>query len=168
MNRRDTKAEVTALFAKLRSRIPGLVLRTSLITGLPYEDKAAFEELCEFLREVHIERAGVFPFSPEEGTKAAQMDHVDIEEAKRRAELAVDVQSDIIDDYNESVLGTQREVLCEGFDSQARMFFGRSYAESPDIDGRIYFTAEEEVAPGTFVNVCLTGTMDGELTGEMV
>ena len=168
MNRRDTKASLTTMLAKLRQRIPGLVLRTSLITGLPYEDEAAFEELCEFLREVRIERAGVFPFSPEEGTKAAQMDHVDTEEAKRRAELAVDVQSDIIDDYNESVLGTQREVLCEGFDSQAQMFFGRSYAESPDIDGRIYFTAEEEIAPGTFVNVRLTGTMDGELTGEMV
>ena len=168
MNRRDTKAEVTALFAKLRSRIPGLVLRTSLITGLPYEDEAAFEELCEFLRETRIERAGVFPFSPEEGTKAAQMDHVDTEEAKRRAELLVDVQSDIIDEYNESVLGSEREVLCEGFDPQAQMFFGRSYAESTDIDGRIWFTADEEVAPGTFVNVRLTDTMDGELVGEMV
>ena len=167
MNRRGDKAELLALFRKLRARIPGLVLRTSLITGLPYEDEAAFEELCEFLREVRIERAGVFPFSPEEGTRAALMEHVDTEEAKRRAELAVDVQSDIIDDYNESVLGTEREVLCEGFDGQAQMFFGRSYAESPDIDGRIYFTADGEVSPGTFVNVRLTGTMDGELVGEM-
>lgn len=96
------------------------------------------------------------------------MDHVDTEEARRRAELVVDVQSDIIDAYNESVLGTEREVLCEGFDPQAQMFFGRSYAESPDIDGRIYFTAEEEVEPGTFVTVRLTDTMDGELTGEQV
>ena len=167
MNRRDTKASLTEMFGKLRARVPGLVLRTSIITGLPYEDEAALEELCAFLRQTHIERAGVFPFSPEEGTRAAQMDHVDTEEARRRAELVVDVQSDIIDDYNESVLGTEREVLCEGFDGQAQMFFGRSYAESPDIDGRIYFTAEEEVAPGTFVNVRLTGTMDGELTGEM-
>ena len=167
MNRRDTKASLTEMFGKLRARIPGLVLRTSIITGLPYEDEAALEELCAFLRQTHIERAGVFPFSPEEGTRAALMDHVDTEEARRRAELVVDVQSDIIDDYNESVLGTEREVLCEGFDGQAQMFFGRSYAESPDIDGRIYFTAEEEVAPGTFVNVRLTGTMDGELTGEM-
>ena len=168
MNRRDTKASLTEMLGKLRDRIPGLVLRTSIITGLPYEDEAAFEELCQFLRETRIERAGVFPFSPEDGTKAALMDHVDTEEARRRAELVVDVQSDIIDEYNESVLGTEREVLCEGFDSQAQMFFGRSYAESPDIDGRIYFTADGEVAPGTFVEVRLTGTMDGELTGEMV
>ena len=168
MNRRDTKASLLALFDKLRERIPGLILRTSLIAGLPGEGEEEFEELCEFLRDVEIERAGVFPYSPEEGTKAAKMERVDTEEAKRRAELAVDVQSDIIDAYNESVLGEEREVLCEGFDSQAQMFFGRSYAESPEIDGRIYFTADEEVAPGTFVMVRFTDTMDGELTGEMV
>ena len=151
-----------------KRKIPGLVLRTSLITGLPYEDDAAFEELCDFLREVKIERAGVFTFSPEEGTKAALMDHVDTEEARRRAELVVDVQSDIIDAYNDSILGEEREVLCEGYDSQAQMFYGRSYAESPDIDGRIWFTADSEITPGSFVNVRLTGIMDGETTGEMV
>lgn len=168
MNRRDTKAELLGLLKKLREKVPGLVLRTSLITGLPYEDDAAFEELCDFLREVRIERAGVFPFSPEDGTKAALMEHVDMEEAQRRAELAVDVQSDIIDAYNDSILGEEREVLCEGYDSQAQMFYGRSYAESPDIDGRIWFTADSKIAPGSFVNVRLTGTMDGETTGELV
>ena len=168
MERRDTKASLYEMLNKLRTKIPGLVLRTSLITGLPYEDEAAFEELCEFLREVKIERAGVFPFSPEEGTRAFKMDHVDTEEAVRRAELAVDVQSDVIDQYNESILGEEREVLCEGFDGQAQMCFGRSYAESPDIDGRIYFTSDEKIEPGTFVQVRLTGTMDGEITGELV
>ena len=166
MNRRDTKESIRSLFRTLRRRIPGLVLRTSLIAGLPGEGEEEFEELCEFLREQKIERAGVFPFSPEEGTRAAQMDHADAGEAARRAELAVDVQSDVIDEYNESVLGTEREVLCEGFDGQ--MFFGRSYAESPEIDGRIWFDAGEEPAPGDFVTVRLTGVMDGELTGERV
>ena len=168
MNRRDTKAELLALFAKLRARIPGLVLRTSLISGLPYETPEAFEELCDFLREVRIERAGVFPFSPEDGTPAAKMDHVPMEEALRRKELLEDVQSDIIDAYNDACLGGVREVLCEGFDAQAQMYVGRSYAESPGIDGGIYFTAEADAAPGAFVNVRLTGTMDGELTGEAV
>ena len=168
MNRRDTKAELLTLFGKLRERIPGLVLRTSLITGLPGEGEEELAELCDFLREVRIERAGVFPFSPEDGTKAAKMEHVDFEEAQRRAEIVVDVQSDIIDAYNESVLGSVREILCEGFDPQAQMFYGRSYAESPDIDGRVWFTAEKEVPAGTFVPVRLTGTMDGELTGETV
>lgn len=165
MNRRDTKESLLELLSKLREKIPGLVLRTSLIAGLPYEDEDAFEELCQFLREVKIERAGVFPFSPEDGTKAALMEHVDFEEAQRRAELAVDVQSDIIDAYNESVMGDEREVLCEGFDVQSQMFYGRSYAESPEIDGRIYFSADEEIASGTFVIVQLTDTMDGELVG---
>ena len=165
MNRRDTKAELLELLSALRQRIPGLVLRTSLIAGLPYEDDAAFEELCAFLREVKIERAGVFPFSPEEGTPAAKMDHVSEEEALRRAELIVDVQSGIMDEYNDSVLGSEREVLCEGFDSQSQMYVGRSYSESPEIDGRIYFTSDNDPQPGTFVRVLLTGVLDGELTG---
>ena len=168
MNRRDTKAELLALFQKLRERIPGLVLRTSLITGLPYEDEDAFNELCEFLRQVRIERAGVFPYSPEEGTPAAKMgNRVDTAEAERRAELVVDVQSDIMDDFNESRLGETVEVLCDGFDGQSMCYVGRSYAESPDIDGRIYFTADREIDPGRFVMVRITGTMDGELTGEL-
>ena len=167
MNRRDTKESLLALFRRLREAIPGLVLRTSVITGLPGEGGAEFEELCQFLREVKIERAGVFPFSPEEGTRAAQMDYPDSETAGRRAELAVDVQSDIIDQYNETLLGETREVLCEGFDGQAQMYFGRTYAESPDIDGRVYFTAGEEVPAGSFVQVRFTGVMDGELTGEL-
>ena len=168
MNRRGDKAELLALFHKLRVRIPGLVLRTSLITGLPYEDEAAFEELCEFLQEVRIERAGVFPYSPEEGTPAAKMlNRVDTAEAERRAELVVDVQSRIMDDFNDSRMGTVLEVLCDGFDEQAMQFVGRSYAESPDIDGCIYFTADHEVEAGEFVPVRITGTMDGDLTGEL-
>ncbi len=168
MRRRDTKEGLLALFRKLRERIPGLVLRTSLITGLPGEDEAAFDELCEFLREVRIERAGVFPYSPEEGTAAAEMsDRVDTEEAERRAELVRDVQSDIIDEFNESRMGKSVEVLCDGFDSQAVCYVGRSYAESPDVDGVIYFTAEKEIDAGRFVTVRITGTMDGEITGEL-
>ena len=168
MNRRNTKQELLELFYTLRGRIEGLVLRTSLITGLPYEDEAAFDELCRFLREVEIERAGVFPYSPEEGTRAALMENrVDTAEAERRAELVVDVQSRIMDDFNESRMGDVTEVLCEGWDAQAMSYAGRSWAESPDIDGRIYFTAQREVKDGEFVPVRITGTMDGELTGEL-
>ena len=168
MNRRNTKEELLELFYTLRGRIDGLVLRTSLITGLPYEDEAAFDELCSFLREVQIERAGVFPYSPEEGTRAALMpNRVDTAEAERRAELVVDVQSRIMDDFNESRMGEVTEVLCEGWDAQAMSYAGRSWAESPDIDGRIYFTAEREVGEGEFVPVRITGSMDGELTGEL-
>ena len=166
MNRRDTKESIRKVFRDLRERIPGLVLRTSIIAGLPGEGEKEFEELCDFLREEKIERAGVFPFSPEEGTKAAKMEHVPMEEAQRRTELLVDVQSRIIDEYNESVLGDVREVLCEGWSEEAQSFVGRSYAESVDIDGKIYFASYREIMAGEFVNVRLTGTMDGELTGE--
>ena len=110
----------------------------------------------------------MFPYSPEEGTAAERMERVSTEEAQRRAELLVDVQSRIMDDFNESMLGETVEVLCEGFDGQAMCYAGRSFAESPDIDGRIYFSADREIAAGEFVPVRLTGTMDGEVTGEAV
>ncbi|MBQ9392766.1 MAG: 30S ribosomal protein S12 methylthiotransferase RimO [Oscillospiraceae bacterium] len=167
MRRRETKEGLLALFAKLRARIPGLVLRTSLITGLPYEDEAAFEELCAFLRQVGIERAGVFPYSPEEGTPAAEMEpRVDEEEAARRAGLVEELQSRVMDAFNDARLGDVTEVLCEGYDAQAACYVGRSYAESPEIDGRIYFTSSCPVEAGEFVPVRLTGTMDGDMTGE--
>ena len=168
MNRRETKAGLLELFAKIRSKIPGVVLRTSLITGLPYEDEAAFEELCEFLREVKLPRVGAFAYSPEEGTPAAEMgNRVDEEEAKRRAELVADIQSEIMDEFNENRLGDVVEVLCDGFDDDAMCLAGRTYAESPGIDGCVFFSAEREVQPGELVQVRITGTMDGDLTGEL-
>ncbi len=112
MNRRSTKAEIIALLNKLRQRLPGLVLRTSLICGLPGEGEAEFEELCEFLQDAGIERAGIFQFSPEEGTPAAAMDNqVEPEVAARRVELLVELQSRVMDAYNESRLGETLEVL---------------------------------------------------------
>ena len=168
MCRRSTKAEILALLAKLRDRLPGLVLRTSLICGLPGEGGAEFEELCHFLREQRIQRAGVFQFSPEEGTLAAAMEgQVDPDTAARRVELVVDLQSRVMDEYNEERLGTVMEVLCEGFDSAEGCYTGRTYADSPDIDGRVLFTAAGVIPAGTFVNVRITGMSDGDLTGEI-
>ena len=168
MNRRSTKAEIIALLNKLRQRLPGLVLRTSLICGLPGEGEAEFEELCEFLQDAGIERAGIFQFSPEEGTPAAVMEHqVEPETAARRVELLVELQSRVMDAYNESRLGETLEVLCEGFDPEMGCYAGRSYADSPDVDGRVFFTAAGLVPAGTFVNVRITGTSDGDLTGEI-
>lgn len=167
MRRRETKAGLLDLFARIRRRIPDIVLRTSIITGLPFEDEAAFDELCAFLREVQIQRAGAFPFSPEEGTPAAEMpNRVDGDEAARRAELVMDVQSDVMDAFNESRLGTVVTVLCDGWDEEAQSFVGRSYAESPGIDGVIYFDAPD-AHPGDMLPVRITGVMDGDLTGEV-
>lgn len=165
MCRRGDSGQIRALLDRLRRRIPGLVLRTSLITGLPGEGEAEFEELCEFVREAKIQRTGVFAFSPEEGTPAYHMDFVDEETAQRRAELIMDIQSEIMDDYNASRIGTVEKVLVEGFDGI--YYYGRSYAESPDIDGRILFRAED--APiNDFVTVRITDCEDGEPIGERI
>ena len=120
MRRRTTRAELEDLFAKLRAAMPDVVIRTSLICGLPGEGEEEFEELCAFLREQKLQRVGVFQFSPEEGTLAAVMENqVEPETAARRVELVVDLQSRIMDEYNEQRLGTCMEVLCEGFDGEA-------------------------------------------------
>ena len=168
MRRRSTKAEIETLFAKLRKAMPKVVIRTSLICGLPGEGEEEFEELCEFLKEQKIQRAGVFQFSPEEGTLAAAMENqVDSEVAARRVELVVDLQSRIMDEYNQERLGTCMEVLCEGFDANEGCFVGRTYADSVDIDGRVLFTAAGDVKAGEFVWVRITGMSDGDLTGEI-
>ena len=167
MNRRGSGDEIRALFRKLREKIPGLVLRTSLITGLPGEGEAEYEELCEFLREMRIERAGVFPYSPEEGTPAASMpDRAEEEVAQRRAELIMELQAEIMDDYNDNRVGETLRVFCEGFDEDAACMYGRTYADSPEIDGKVFFDGEAQ--HGEFVNILITGVMDGDLIGEIV
>jgi len=165
MHRRGTGEEIRALFRKLRERIPGLVLRTSLITGLPGEGEAEFEKLCDWLREERIERVGVFPYSPEEGTPAAEMpDRCDAETAQRRAEQIMELQSRIMEENDEARVGRTLKVLCTGLDGAYRV--GRSCADSPEVDGTVLFTGE--TAPGQFASVRITGTMDGALTGEEV
>ena len=158
MNRHGTSDDIRRLFKDLRQRIPGLVLRTSIIAGLPGEGEAEFEELCEFLREAKIERAGVFPFSPEEGTRAAKMEHVDFETAQRRAELIMQLQSEIMEEFCRSQVGKTLRVLCEGYDEEQKMFFGRSYADSPDIDGLVFFDGAG--CEGNIVDVNITAITD--------
>lgn len=158
MNRHGTSDDIRRLFKDLRQRIPGLVLRTSIIAGLPGEGEAEFEELCEFLREAKIERAGVFPFSPEEGTRAAKMEHVDFETAQRRAELIMQLQSEIMEEFCRSQVGKTLRVLCEGYDEEQKMFFGRSYADSPDIDGLVFFDGAS--CEGNIVDVKITAITD--------
>ena len=168
MRRRTNKAQLTELFAKLRAAMPDVVIRTSIICGLPGEGAEEFEELCDFLREAKLQRAGIFQYSREEGTLAAAMeDQVDDETAKRRVELLVDLQSRVMDGYNEDRLGSVMEVLCEGFDASAGCYAGRTYADSVDVDGKVFFTAAGVIPAGTFVNVRITGTSDGDLTGEI-
>jgi ribosomal protein S12 methylthiotransferase len=165
MHRRGSKAFLEQeLLPKLRSRIPGLVIRTSLITGLPGEGEAEFDELCDFLRRHRLERVGVFPFSPEEGTPAARMDYPDAEIAERRAGFVAELQSEIIDEYNERFFDRELEVLVDDWDGE--YYIGRTYADSPGIDGQVRFTSEQEHRPGDFVQVVILGAEDGEFIGR--
>lgn len=168
MNRRGNGEFLRKLFAKLRAKIPGLVLRTSIITGLPGEGEEEFDELCRFLKEQRLERVGAFPFSPEEGTPAAQMEHPDAEVAQQRAQLVEEIQSEIMDAYNSAMIGKELMVLVDGFDEENEQFYGRSYAESPDIDGRIWIATKEAISEGDFVTVHIDAAVDGELNGYLV
>ena len=165
MNRRGNNAWLRELFTKLRTRIPGLVLRTSVITGLPGEGEEEFDELCQFLKEHRLERVGAFAFSPEEGTPAAEMEHVDFDTAAQRAEMVEIIQSRIMDDYNEAMVGKVLEVLVDGYDEEFEQYFGRSYADSPDIDGRVWIASDEPLSEGQFVHVQIDGAVDGDLSG---
>ncbi len=167
MNRRGTRVELDALFARLRERIPGVVIRTSLITGLPGEDEAAFEELCDWLKCHKLERVGAFAFSPEEGTAAARMEYPPEEVAVHRAELVAQLQSRIMDDYNQMRQGQVLEVLCEGYEEESGLYVGRTYADSPEIDGHVFFDSAMPVRVGSFVSVRICGVRDGDLTGKV-
>ena len=168
MNRRGNGAFLRDLFGKLRERIPGLVIRTSLITGLPGEGEEEFLELCQFLRDMRLERVGAFPFSPEEGTTAAEMEHVDADTAMQRAQSVEMLQSEIMDAYNASMIGKELDVLIDGYDEEYEQFFGRTYADSPEIDGRVWIASQEPLHEGDFIRVCIDGCLDGDLTGYCI
>ena len=168
MNRRGNGEYLRWLFTELRNRIPGLVLRTSVITGLPGEGEEEFAELCAFLKEMKLERVGAFPFSPEDGTPAAQMDYPDNEVAQRRAQRIEEIQSAIMDEYNEAMIGKQLQVLVDGYDEEFEQYFGRTYADSPEIDGRVWIATEDDISEGDFVTVCIDGLIDGDLSGYIV
>ena len=168
MNRRGDGDFLRELFAMLRSRIPGLVLRTSIITGLPGEGEEEFTELCDFLKEQRLERVGAFPFSPEEGTPAAKMEYPDNEVAQERAAMVETIQSRIMDEYNEAMIGKIVEVLVDGFDEETEQFFGRTYGDSPEIDGRVWIATPEAISEGEFVSVKIDAVVDGDLSGYLV
>ena len=168
MNRRGDSQFLRELFKKLRERIPGLVLRTSVITGLPGEGEEDYAELCEFLKEQRLERVGAFPFSPEEGTPAAEMEFVDSEIAQQRAQMVETIQSRIMDDYNASLIGKTMDVLVDGYDEELEQFFGRTFADSPEIDGRVWIATEEAISEGSFVKVLIDSVIDGDLSGCLV
>lgn len=168
MNRKSTKAELIGLIKKLRERVPNIVLRTTLIAGFPGETEEEFEELCEFVNEARFDRLGCFAYSCEEGTPAALLpDQLDEEEKRRRADIITETQMLISDRLNQKRLGENVEVVVEGWDRYAECYFGRSSAEAPEIDGKIFFTSAAPRAVGEYVNVHIDDIMDYDLLGRV-
>ncbi|GHV34158.1 ribosomal protein S12 methylthiotransferase RimO [Clostridia bacterium] len=170
MGRRGSKADIESLVWRVRDKLPEAVLRTSLIVGLPGETDAEFDELCEFLRSTRWERAGVFEYSAEDGTRAAEMpEQVEADVKSRRRELIEELQSEVIDAFNARRLGTMFEVLCEGYDVVAKCYYGRSVYDAPEVDGKVFFASKKrKLTAGEFVQVKASGTIDGDLWGEVI
>ncbi|MCI9225092.1 MAG: 30S ribosomal protein S12 methylthiotransferase RimO [Acutalibacter sp.] len=169
MNRRGDRESLEALIEKIRSKVPGVILRTTLITGFPGETEEDFTQLSEFVKTVKFDRLGCFTYSREEGTPAASLpDQLDQEEKERRAGIIAEQQMDITGEKGEALIGKTVEVLVEGFDRYAECWFGRSYMDAPDVDGKIFFTApEKRPTLGSFVQVKIEDCMEGDLTGSL-
>ena len=170
MNRRGDKESLTALINKIKAKIPNVVLRTTFITGFPGETEEQFEELAEFAAEVKFQRLGCFPYSQEEDTPAAEMPgQIDDDIKQKRADIIMEHQQSVMADWCESLVDTELEVLVEGYDRLAECYFGRSYADSPEVDGCVFFTCgDKKPSPGDFVKVKITGYTDCDPTGEML
>ena len=169
MNRWGSEAELEELFAKIREKVPGIILRTTLITGFPGETEEQFTELAEFVKRVRFDRLGCFAYSREEGTKASEFpDQIDRETAERRADNIMEQQLLISAENNEKLLGTEQIAVTEGFDRFAECYFGRTAADAPDIDGKVFFTSEEKLSSGDYVTIKITDTLDYDLIGEVI
>lgn len=169
MNRRGDKESLTALLTHIRESIPGVILRTTLITGFPGETEEDFEELCEFVDEIRFERLGCFAYSQEEDTPAALLpDQIDEEIKNRRAELITEQEALILNEFCESVVGKEIDVLVDGFDRYAECWVGRSAYDAPEVDPVVFFTVEDRPRPGDIVRVRITDHIDCDLFGEMI
>ena len=170
MNRTGDARTLRELIARIRDRVPGIVLRTTVMTGFPGEGEAEFVELCQFIQDVKFERLGCFAFSPEEGTVAASLPgQIEEEEKQRRRDIVMEEQTRISDAYNQAQVGKTIPVLVESYDRYAECWFGRSQGDAPDIDGKVFFSCPRgAVQPGRLVQVNITDAMDWDLMGEYV
>ncbi len=169
MNRHGSSAVVRDAVERLRREVPGITLRTTAIVGFPGETEEEFEELCAYIKEARFDRFGAFPYSPEEDTPAAEMPgQIDEQVKQDRYDTLMQTQLVISEELQNAKIGTTMTVLCEGYDRVAGTHFGRSAADAPDIDGKVYFSAPRRVAPGVFVEVHVTEALDYDLIGEVV
>ena len=168
MNRRDTTESIKNVIAKLRKEVPDIVLRSTVIVGFPGETEKQFNELRSFLKETKFERLGAFEYSREEGTPAYDMpNQVSANTKKKRCEAIMSDQNRIHNEFNASFVNKTIKVICEGYDPVSECFFGRSYADAPDIDGKVYFTSSKRIKDGEFVRVTITEVLDYDLLGKL-
>lgn len=169
MNRWGDEEKLEALFARIRSKIPDVVLRTTLITGFPGETEEQFNSLAEFVDRVGFDRLGCFPYSPEEGTKAAGFENqVDEDAAAHRADIIMEQQLERSYDNNKKLMDAELEAVVEGYDRFGECFFGRTALDAPDIDGKVFFTSEKPLKIGDYVTIKITDTLDYDLIGEVI
>lgn len=169
MNRRGNLESLTQLINKIRAKIPNVVLRTTFITGFPGETEEQFEELAQFAADIKFERLGCFAYSAEEDTKAALMPcQIDDETKQKRADIIMEHQQGVMADFCESLIDSEIDVLVEGFDKFAECYYGRSYADAPEVDGCVFFTCNgEKPKAGDFVKVKITDFMGCDPVGEV-
>jgi ribosomal protein S12 methylthiotransferase len=169
MNRHGGKELILEAIKRLRDEVPDIVLRTTAMVGFPGETDEDFTELCEFVKDVKFERFGAFTFSPEEGTLAAEMeDQIDEQVKQDRYDILMQTQLTVSEEHNAESIGKRLTVLCDGYDRIAEIYYGRSYADAPDVDGKVYFKSNHRVNPGEFVTVEITEALDYDLIGETV
>ena len=169
MNRRGNVESLTALVNKIRAAVPGITLRTTLITGFPGETDEQYEQLHDFVKKAKFDRLGCFTYSAEEGTIAAEYtDQIDEQTKQDRAEHIMETQLDIATKKNEEKIGTVQTVLIEGWDDYIKCYYGRSAADAPEIDGKVFFMAHKPLVIGDFVDVQINDTIEYDLLGEQI
>ncbi|MBR4627436.1 MAG: 30S ribosomal protein S12 methylthiotransferase RimO [Ruminococcus sp.] len=168
MGRWGSPEELEALFSHIREKVPGVILRTTLITGFPGETEEQFNELAEFVQRVRFDRLGCFAYSQEEGTKASDFpDQIDEETASHRADIIMEQQLMISAENNQKLMGREFEAVVEGFDRFGECWFGRTANDAPDIDGKVFFTSSKPLSVGDYVRIRITDTLDYDLIGEV-
>lgn len=169
MNRWGDEEKLEALFDHIREKVPGIILRTTLITGFPGETEEQFEKLAEFVKRVRFDRLGCFAYSREEGTKSYDFpDQIDEETAARRADIIMEQQMLISAENNEKLMDCELEAVVEGFDRFGECWFGRTAIDAPDIDGKVFFTSEKPLEIGEYVKIRITESLDYDLIGEVI
>ena len=167
MNRGGDEKTLRALIGRIRAHVPGITLRTTLITGFPGESEQDFQSLCRFVKDMRFERLGCFAYSQEEDTPAGERDdQTEPETRQRRCEIIMETQAGIAEEIARNMRGREIEVLCEGYDNERNAHVGRSAADAPDVDTKVYFTAAGRCPPGMFVRVLITGAEGYDLIGQ--